>query len=76
MNVELDLLRELSEAATPGPWHDRPNHEPYRIVVFGGRKAYEAGLTTSDIEAADARLIVAAVNYVRAHLETERCVPA
>jgi hypothetical protein len=52
----------VSEAATPRPWTHRPNHKPYHIVVFGGRKAYEEGLTTSDILAADAALIVEAVN--------------
>ena len=55
-------LRRLLDEATPGPWTHRLNQKPYRIVVFGGRKAYEAGYTTSDIEAADAALIAAAVN--------------
>jgi hypothetical protein len=60
--VTTDELRRLLAEATPRPWTHRPNQNPYRIVVFGGRKAYEAGYTTSDIEAADAALIAAAVN--------------
>lgn len=42
--------------------------KPYRIVVFGGKRAYDLGYTTSDLDAADAALIVAAVNYVRERL--------
>jgi hypothetical protein len=38
-------------------------------VVFGGAKAYMAGLTTSDIDAHDAALIVAAVNALPALLD-------
>jgi len=58
----LTRLRDMEKAATPGPWTHRLNHKPYRIVAFGGKRAYDEGLTTADIEPADAALIVTARN--------------
>ena len=58
----LSRLAALEAEATPGPWTHRLNHKPYRIVVFGGKLAYDVGLTTADIEPANAALIVAARN--------------
>ena len=57
-------LRRLDAEATPGPWTHRRNHRPYRIVVFGGRKAYEDGYTTGDIKAGDAALIAEVRNLL------------
>ncbi len=75
-DAEIAELRRLTDAATPGPWTHRVNHKPFRVVVFGGRKAYQAGFTTSDIEAADAAFIAAARSAIPALLEEREALIA
>jgi len=62
---ELDDLRRLSEAATPGPW--RYAEPPYYIVDADGEHVHSdaEGLGANYANDATRDLIVASVNYVR-----------
>lgn len=71
-------LRRLSEQARPGPWVVRQGMDPdrfepdgYRYVQFGPTEAKAHGYGTDQLSPADARLIAAAVNYVRAALASQ-----
>jgi len=82
---DLEALRKLSEKATPGPWATPrlPSHVSGCRDIKGNRAgthrqaqyrtaiASTHGLSNDETDRANAELIVAAVNYVRALLASE-----
>ena len=79
--AELEALRELSDAATPGPWHAYFTvHGDPSVVLDPERPAFtkvlDIATTPDDYGRADAELIVAAVNYVRSRLTSSPENPA
>lgn len=74
-----DELRRLSEAATPGPWHVDEGHsvvkiqaEAVMLASFGNGPYWEG---FSEVTAANAALVVATVNHVRAMLSAAPSPP-
>lgn len=67
LRERVEALAGLSAAATPGPW------ESSRAIAFeirgNGHRNRVASSSGSQVESADAALIVAAVNLVRALLD-------
>jgi hypothetical protein len=66
---ELERLRALSEAATPGPWRVSDGGMSYLAVSGRGQNLRPIAECWQSEPKADAALLVAAVNYVRAALE-------
>jgi hypothetical protein len=70
MLSDLESLVKLAEKATPGPWAESQYLDDGRWGVLGGhsKDAIVVGLT-SRLTEGDVRLIAAAVNFVRNHVD-------